>query len=61
MARKKLSLAVELQPDGRPAAQQFPDPRKIGPQSLGRRVLPQIPSAQPTRMRHTTIPKRGSR
>jgi hypothetical protein len=59
---KKPSLAVELQPDGRPA-RELPDPRKAGTR-LSQRLLPQLPHEAPsskTRVRHTAVPRRGSR
>jgi hypothetical protein len=62
--RKKLTLAIELQPDGRPARPSVPDPRKT-PSRFGQRLLPQLPSVAPSkiygapkmRTRHTAKPK----
>jgi hypothetical protein len=61
MSRKKPTLAVDLQPDGRPV-RDLPSPLKIGPRPLGRRLLPQLPHAElKTKIRHTAVPPRGSR
>jgi hypothetical protein len=59
MATRKKALAVDLQPDGRPARSTVPDPRKMGTR-LDHRILPQVPSA-PAKIRHTAVPRRGSR
>ena len=59
MARKPaLGPASDRTEDGRPA-RELPDPRQLGPQALGRRVLPQIPHAElKTKIRHTAVPRR---
>jgi hypothetical protein len=62
MARKPvLGLALDRTEDGRLARLAVPNPTQLGSNRLGRRDLPQIPSAPPARMRHPVIPKRGSR
>lgn len=55
-----LGLAMDRTEDGRLARPAAPDPRKISPRRLGQRLLPQVPSASPSKMRRTAIP-RGSR
>jgi hypothetical protein len=60
MATRKKTLAVDLQSDGRPV-RDLPSPQKIGPRSLGRHLLPQIPHEAPSKIRHTALPPRGSR
>jgi hypothetical protein len=51
MARKKPTLAVDLDELGRPARPTVPDPRKIGTR-LTQRLLPQVPTPS-VRIRHT--------
>jgi hypothetical protein len=60
MATRKAKLDVDLMPDGRPARPTVPDPRKTSPRHLGQRLLPQVPSVAPSKIRHTAVP-RGSR
>jgi hypothetical protein len=59
-SRNKKGLGIELQPDGRPARPTVPDSRKIGTR-LDHRVLPQVPSVASAKIRHTVVPRRGSR
>jgi hypothetical protein len=56
-----LGPGLDRQPDGRPVLNPSPiDPRKIG--TRGRKLLPQLPHVTtPTRIRHTAVPRRGSR
>jgi len=53
--RKKPSLAIELDDLGRPARPTVPDPRKTSPRRLGQRLLPQVPSVPPSKIRHTAV------
>jgi hypothetical protein len=53
MAAPQLGPAVPRQADGRPE-RMLPDPRKM---VRGRKVLPQLPSVAPARLRHTAKPK----
>jgi hypothetical protein len=60
MSQKKPSLAIELDETGRPA-RPIVDPRKIGTR-LSQRLLPQLPhTATSPKIRHTAVPRRGSR
>jgi hypothetical protein len=62
--RKKLTLAIKLQPDGRPVRATDPDPHKT-PSRFSNRLLPQLPSVSPSkihgalkmRTRHTARPR----
>jgi hypothetical protein len=60
MARKKPTLAVDLDDLGRPVRPTVPDPRKIGTR-LDHRILLQVPSVAPSKIRYTAVPRRGSR
>jgi hypothetical protein len=61
MPSKKPSLgpAINRMDDGRPE-RMLPDPRRLGPARLGKRLLPQVP-APTAHVRHTAGTRRGSR
>jgi hypothetical protein len=52
--RKKKGLAIELDDLGRPARPTVPDPKKTSPR-LGQKLLPQVPSVPPSKIRHTAV------
>lgn len=66
MARHKkpvLGQALDRTDDLRLARISPPDPRKVGTR-LSQRLLPQLPHdkvVSPTKIRHTAVPRRGSR
>jgi hypothetical protein len=52
---RKKGLAIELDELGRPARPTVPDPRKTSPRQLGQKLLPQVPSVPPSKIRHTAV------
>jgi hypothetical protein len=60
--RKKqvLGQGLDRTEDGRLARLAVPDPNKIGSNRLGQRLLPQLPSVTPSKIRHTAGAARGS-